>query len=259
MTTPPGSAERTLVIVPTYNERDSLPVLLDRLRSAVPSVDILVVDDGSPDGTGDIADAVAGTDPRVSVLHRTAKAGLGAAYLAGFDLALDRGYDVVVEMDADGSHRPEDLVAILAALPDADVVLGSRWVAGGRVVNWPRSREVLSRGGNAYARIMLGIPLRDATGGFRAYRSDVLRSIDLGSVESQGYCFQIDLAWRALQRGFRVVEVPITFVERAAGDSKMSRRIVAEALLRVTQWGTRDRARAIRQRWRSRGERGRRG
>ena len=231
------SIGRTLVIVPTYNERDSLPVLVSRVRAATPEVDILVVDDNSPDGTGDIADGMAAGDDHVTVLHRAGKEGLGAAYLAGFALAFERGYDAVVEMDADGSHRPEDLPALLAALEDADVVLGSRWVPGGSVVNWPRSRAFLSRGGNAYARIMLSMPLRDATGGFRAYRTAALRALDLDSVESQGYCFQIDLAWRALQRGFTVREVPITFVEREQGTSKMSNRIVAEALLRVTEWG----------------------
>ena len=231
------SIGRTLVIVPTYNERDSLPVLVSRVRAATPEVDILVVDDNSPDGTGDIADGMAAGDDHVTVLHRAGKEGLGAAYLAGFSLAFERGYDAVVEMDADGSHRPEDLPALLAALEDADVVLGSRWVPGGSVVNWPRSRAFLSRGGNAYARIMLSMPLRDATGGFRAYRTAALRALDLDSVESQGYCFQIDLAWRALQRGFTVREVPITFVEREQGTSKMSNRIVAEALLRVTEWG----------------------
>jgi dolichol-phosphate mannosyltransferase len=177
---------------------------------------------------------------------RQGKEGLGAAYLAGFAWALDAGYDVIVEMDADGSHQPEQLPDLLAALRDADLVLGSRWVTGGGVVNWPKSREVLSRGGNAYTRIMLGVPLRDATGGYRAFRASTLRSLELDEVASQGYCFQVDLAWRAVQRGMRVTEVPITFVERTAGTSKMSQRIVVEALWRVTVWGVDDKVARIR-------------
>ncbi len=231
------SGGSTCVIIPTFNEAENLPRAVEQVRRFAPEVHILVVDDASPDGTGDIADDIAARDSAVHVLHRSGKAGLGAAYLAGFDWALERGYDVIVEMDADGSHRAEDLPRLLAALTDADVVLGSRWVPGGEVVNWPRSREVLSRGGNLYTRLALGIPLRDATGGYRAFRADVLRSIALDDVASQGYCFQVDLAWRAVQRGFRVREVPITFVEREIGTSKMSRSIVAEALWRVTQWG----------------------
>jgi dolichol-phosphate mannosyltransferase len=226
-----------LVLVPTYNERDNVEPIVRRLRSAVPEAWVLVVDDGSPDGTGAIADRLAAADDRVEVLHRTEKAGLGAAYIAGFGWALERGYDVIVEMDADGSHAPEELPRLLAALRQADLVLGSRWVPGGGVVNWPASRRLLSRGGNTYARLLLGIPLHDATGGFRAFRRTTIESIDLHDVASQGYCFQVDLAWRAWRRGMRVVEVPITFVERERGESKMSRAIVAEALLRVTLWG----------------------
>ena len=171
------------------------------------------------------------------MLHRPSKAGLGAAYLAGFAWGLEREYDVLVEMDADGSHRPEELPRLLALIPPADVVLGSRWVSGGSVVNWPATRRLLSRGGSLYTRLALGIPTRDATGGFRAYRASALRALDLDSVESNGYCFQIDLLWRALQRGLDVREVPITFVEREAGTSKMSGGIVREALLNVTRWG----------------------
>jgi dolichol-phosphate mannosyltransferase len=233
--------ERVLVVVPTYNEVENLPVIADRLRAAVPAAHLLVVDDGSPDGTGKVADELAAADERVHVLHRTQKAGLGAAYTAGFAWARERGYDVVVEMDADGSHAPEQLPRLLAALEHADLVLGSRWVPGGEVVNWPRSRELLSRGGNAYTRLVLRMPLRDATGGYRAYRRSVLDSLPLESVASQGYCFQVDLAWRTWNAGYEVVEVPITFVERVRGESKMSRAIVAEALWRVTTWAFRDR------------------
>jgi dolichol-phosphate mannosyltransferase len=228
---------RVLVIVPTYNERDNIEIITDRLRQAVPDVDLLIVDDGSPDGTGDIADKLAAADDQVHVLHRSAKAGLGAAYVAGFGWALDHGYDVAVEMDADGSHAPEQLPRLLAGLHQADLVLGARWVEGGEVENWPLSRKLLSRGGNTYARLALGLPLQDATGGFRAYRRAVLEALDLGTVLSQGYCFQVDLAWRVWRSGFRVVEVPITFVERVRGESKMSKAIVAEALWRVTAWG----------------------
>jgi dolichol-phosphate mannosyltransferase len=180
------------------------------------------------------------------LLRRCSKDGLGAAYIAGFRWALERDYQVVVEMDADGSHQPEQLSRLLDALRDADLVLGSRWVPGGAVLNWPRSREVLSRGGNTYARLALGIPLRDATGGYRAFRRVTLEGLDLDAVASQGYCFQVDLAWRAVRRGYRVVEVPITFVERERGTSKMSRSIVAEALWRVTAWGAIARVRQLR-------------
>lgn len=226
-----------LVCVPTYDERDTLPGTVARLRAAVPEADVLVLDDASPDGTGEVADRLAAQDAQVHVVHRPGKAGLGAAYVAGFRWGLDRGYAVLVEMDADGSHQPEELPRLLAALRGADVVLGSRWVPGGQVRNWPRSRLLLSRGGNAYARLALGIPLTDSTGGFRAYRAEVLRTLPLGEVASQGYCFQVDLAWQAMRAGFRVVEVPITFVERSVGYSKMSRAIVLEALWRVTRWG----------------------
>ena len=228
---------RVLVIVPTYDERENLEPILTRLHAAVPSAHALVVDDGSPDGTGLLADRLSAADPRVHVLHRSAKAGLGAAYIAGFAWAREHDYDVCVEMDADGSHAPEQLPRLLLALERADVVLGSRWVTGGEVVNWPRSRELLSRGGNAYTRVMLGLPLRDATGGYRAYRRSVLDALPLHEVASQGYCFQVDLAWQAWRAGRTVVEVPITFVERERGESKMSRSIVAEALWRVTWWG----------------------
>ncbi|MBX6370852.1 MAG: polyprenol monophosphomannose synthase [Acidothermus sp.] len=239
----PVQGERTLVVIPTYQERENLAGIVGRVLAAAPMTDVLVADDNSPDGTGELADELARTDSRVHVLHRPGKQGLGAAYLAGFDWALARGYDVVVEMDADGSHRPEHLPELLAALRGADVVLGSRWVRGGEVRNWPRHREWLSRAGNAYARLALGIPIRDATGGFRAYRAEVLRTVDLAAVRSQGYCFQVDLVLRSIEAGFRVVEVPITFVEREHGASKMSQAIVAEALWRVTVWGVQRRLR----------------
>jgi dolichol-phosphate mannosyltransferase len=184
-----------------------------------------------------VADDLAATDQQIKVLHRTNKAGLGAAYLDAFSWAKKNGYDVVVEMDADGSHRPVDLVKILEQLNNADVVLGSRWVAEGKVVNWPLQRKILSQGGNIYTRLMLGIPVKDATGGFRAYRMTALDQIDLSKVQSQGYCFQVDMAWRAVQAGLTVVEVPITFIEREIGESKMSGSIVKEALWRVTKWG----------------------
>jgi dolichol-phosphate mannosyltransferase len=235
-----------LVVVPTYNERDNIEPILHRLLGANPQADALVVDDASPDGTGELADRIASADGRVHVLHRPAKAGLGAAYIAGFRWALERGYDVIVEMDADGSHAPEQLPELLSALADADVVLGSRWVPGGKIVNWPMSRMLLSRGGNVYTRLALGIDLRDATGGFRAYRAAVLQKLDLDDVASQGYCFQVDLAWRAVRDGFRVVEVPITFTERERGDSKMSNSVVREALGRITVWGVRHRAAQLR-------------
>jgi len=233
---------RVLVLIPTYNERENLPLIVERVLASVPTADVLVVDDDSPDGTGDIADKLAANEERVQVLHRTAKAGLGAAYVAGFRVGLAAGYDVLVEMDADGSHAPEQLPRLLEAVGHSDLVLGSRWVPGGQVINWPKFREVLSRGGNLYTRLALGINLHDATGGYRAYRREVLQTIDLSAISSQGYCFQVDLAWRAVQAGFRVTEVPITFAERERGESKMSGNIVREALLRVTEWGVAHRA-----------------
>jgi dolichol-phosphate mannosyltransferase len=230
---------RVLVVVPTYNERDNLELIAGRLHAAVPDAHLLVVDDNSPDGTGKIADELADRDDRVHVLHRQSKSGLGAAYVAGFGWAREQAYDVVVEMDADGSHAPEQLPRLLAALETADLVLGSRYVPGGSVVNWPKSRELLSRGGNLYTRLLLRLPLQDATGGYRAYRRAVLDALPLDQISSQGYCFQVDLAWQTWRQGYRVVEVPITFVERERGESKMSRKIVAEALWRVTLWGVR--------------------
>ena len=228
---------RVLVVIPTYNERENISLILGRLRAAVPTASALVVDDGSPDGTGEIADAIAKTDENVQVLHRSGKLGLGTAYIAGFHWGLEQGYDVLVEMDADGSHAPEELPRLLSALGQADLVIGSRYVAGGSVVNWPKHREVLSKGANLYSRLALGAPIHDITAGFRAYRAEVLRTLKLDEIASQGYCFQIDLAWRTYQAGFRVVEVPITFTERAIGASKMSGPVVRESLFRVTAWG----------------------
>ncbi|MGM1065165.1 polyprenol monophosphomannose synthase [Saccharothrix sp. Mg75] len=235
-----------LVVIPTYNERDNIGKIVKRLHAALPKVHALVVDDGSPDGTGRLADEMAAADDRIHVMHRTEKAGLGAAYVAGFRWALERGYAVVVEMDADGSHAPEDLPRLLDALEDADLVLGSRYVPGGSTVNWPKYRELISRGGNVYSQLALGAKVKDITGGFRAFRAEVLDRLKLGTVASQGYCFQIDLAWRTIELGYRVVEVPITFTEREIGESKMSGNIVREALWRVTKWGVRRRATQLR-------------
>lgn len=236
-----GSSSAVLVVIPTYNEAKTLPVILDRLRAAEPGVHVLVVDDASPDGTGQLADDRASADEPVHVLHRAGKAGLGAAYVAGFTWGLQHGYDVLVEMDADGSHAPEQLRRLLTPLDWADVTIGSRYVAGGSVVNWPRHRWLLSKGGNTYTRAAVRLPVADATAGFRAYRASALRSLGYADTESQGYCFQVDMTRRAVQAGLRVVEVPITFTERSVGESKMNRAIVAEALWRVTRWGVQDR------------------
>jgi dolichol-phosphate mannosyltransferase len=240
-----GPLGTVLVIIPTYNEAENIRPIVARVRSAVPEAHILIADDNSPDGTGKIGDELAVTDASVHVLHRQGKQGLGAAYLAGFSWGMEHGYGVLVEMDADGSHQPEELPRLLTALKSADVVLGSRWIPGGRVVNWPKSREFLSRGGSTYSRLLLDVPIRDVTGGFRAFRKETLLGLGMDEVASQGYCFQVDLAWRAVKAGFHVIEVPITFVERERGDSKMSRNIVAEALWRVTAWGVGSRVNRI--------------
>jgi len=237
---------RVLVVIPTYNEADNIKIIVDRVRQAVPQVDILIADDNSPDGTGRIADGLTAGDERVHVLHRPGKQGLGAAYVAGFGWAREHGYEAVVEMDADGSHAPEELPRLLDALSEADAVLGSRYVPGGTVVNWPTSRMLISRSGNLYVRMALGMPFRDATGGYRAYRMPVLDKMEIDSVSSQGYCFQVDLAWRAYRQGFRVTEVPITFADRERGASKMSQSIVREAFWRVTIWGTQSRLATLR-------------
>ena len=237
-------SSRTLVIIPTYNERENLPLIVGRLHNALRGAHVLIVDDGSPDGTGAIADKLAADDAagRIHVMHRAEKNGLGAAYIAGFRWGLERDYSVLVEMDADGSHAPEQLHRLLDRIDGgADLVLGSRYVPGGTVVNWPKHREWLSRGGNIYSRLALGVRIQDITGGYRAYRREVLAALDLGAVESHGYCFQVDLAWRAIKQGFTVAEVPITFTERELGESKMSGNIVREALLKVTRWGVTER------------------
>ncbi len=232
---------RILVVIPTYNEAENIPLITARVRKAVPEADILVADDNSPDGTGAIADRLADEDSHLHVMHRLGKEGLGAAYIAGFQWALNEGYDVMVEMDADGSHKPEELPRLLDALRDADLVLGSRWVPGGKVVNWPKSREYLSRGGTLYTRLLTGLPIKDATGGYRAFRATTLERLNLDDIVSAGYVFQVDMAHRVLDAGMTVKEVPITFEERELGESKMSQKIVVEALWRVTVWGYHDR------------------
>lgn len=235
-----------VLVVPTYNEAPNIRTIVDRVRAARPGLDILIVDDGSPDGTGELADAIAAADSQVTVLHRTAKEGLGAAYLHGFSVALARGYDVIGEMDADGSHQPEQLGRLVDALVRADLVIGSRWVRGGSVENWSRRREALSRGGNLYVRLLLGMKVRDATAGFRLFRRTTLERIDLASVQSTGYVFQTDLTWRTVRAGLRVVEVPIDFVDREFGDSKMTADVATESLRRITRWGLRERRRQFR-------------
>ncbi|TYL56053.1 polyprenol monophosphomannose synthase [Nocardioides sp. BGMRC 2183] len=237
---------RVVMVMPTFNEADNLAWIVDRLLAAQPGVEVLVVDDSSPDGTGRIADELTDAHPRVHVLHRTAKGGLGAAYLAGFAWALQEGFDVIGEMDADGSHQPEQLHRLLDALGEADLVIGSRWVPGGSVVNWPWQRELLSRGGNLYVRLLLGIDVRDATAGFRLYRRTTLEKIRLDEVRSTGYVFQTDLVARTLHAGLTVREVPIEFVERVRGASKMSGQVAAESLRRITAWGLRDRWQQLR-------------
>jgi dolichol-phosphate mannosyltransferase len=241
---------RVVLVVPTYNEADNLAWIVERVRTAQPDVHVLVADDNSPDGTGKIADELAAADDHVQVLHRTQKGGLGAAYKHGFQVALDAGFDVIGEMDADGSHQPEQLHLLLDALADADLVIGSRWVPGGSVVNWPRRREALSRGGNLYVRTLLGVKVNDATAGYRLFRRSALEAIDLESVQSTGYVFQTDMVVRCLRRGLRVKEVPIEFVERVRGDSKMSGRVAAESLARITSWGLRERREQLARAWR---------
>lgn len=233
--------DRALVIVPTYNERFNIAKLIPAVLAQDPSIEILVVDDGSPDGTGAIVDAIAANNPKVHVIHRAAKLGLGTAYIAGFRWALERKYDLVFEMDADFSHNPERLPEFLAAIREADVVLGSRYQDGHvNVVNWPMSRLFLSYGANIYARFVTGLPIFDATGGFKCFRRNVLESIDLNSVKSNGYAFQIEMSFRAWKRGFRLLEIPIIFVDRTEGVSKMSKKIVREAIWmvwRLRWWG----------------------
>ena len=246
---------RVVMVIPTYNEVANLEWIVGRLLRAQPEVDVLVVDDESPDGTGQVADELAEADSRVHVLHRAAKGGLGAAYLQGFAWALDEGYDVIGEMDADGSHQPEELHLLLTALEHADLVIGSRWIPGGSVRNWPAQRELLSRGGNAYVRLLLGIDVRDATAGFRLFRRATLDKIDLRQVRSTGYVFQTDMVARTLQAGLTVREVPIEFVERIRGESKMSPAVAAESLRRITSWGLRERVEQLRRSRSATGER----
>lgn len=227
---------RIRILVPTYQELHTLPSIVHRIFEHNPQVDILVIDDNSPDGTGKLAEGLKQKYPKLEVLHRLNKEGLGAAYIDGFKSSISN-YDVLVEMDADGSHDPQDLKAILKEIPNYDCVLGSRWVPGGKVINWPKSREILSRGGNSYARLMLGIDIGDATGGFRAYKTTALKQLDLSDIDSQGYCFQVDMVRRLLKKGFKIKEVPITFTERTIGTSKMSRGIVLEAFGKIGIWG----------------------
>jgi dolichol-phosphate mannosyltransferase len=233
--------DRALVIIPTYNERFNIARMIPAVLAQDPSIEILVVDDGSPDGTGAIVDAIAAIHPKVHVIHRAEKLGLGTAYIAGFRWALERKYDLVFEMDADFSHNPERLPEFLAAIREADVVLGSRYQDGHvNVVNWPMSRLFLSYGANIYARFVTGLPVFDATGGFKCFRRNVLESIDLNSVKSNGYAFQIEMSFRAWKRGFRLLEIPIIFVDRTEGVSKMSKKIVREAIWmvwRLRWWG----------------------
>lgn len=237
---------KVLVLLPTYNERDNLALIVGRIQAALPDADLLIVDDNSPDGTGDLADGMAARDERVHVLRRAGKEGLGKAYLAGFAWGLDHGYDALIEIDADGSHPPEELPAMMALAADADLVIGSRWMKGGSVVNWPRSREILSRGANIYVQLVLGTRVHDATAGFRVYRAATLRAIDLQGVTSAGYGFQIDLTWRTVLAGGRIVEHPIRFSEREIGQSKMSGNIITEAFLAVAGWGLSHRREQVR-------------
>lgn len=230
----PTRIPKTLVVTPTYNEKDNLEHFVTSVLRVVPEVDVLVVDDNSPDGTGAIADRLAAADPRVRVMHRAGKLGLGTAYVQAFEKGLAEGYELFFEMDADMSHDPLHLPAFFEAFAQgADLVIGSRNIPGGGVVGWGPGRHVLSKGGSLYSRTILGIPIRDLTSGYKAFRADVLRSIDLGTLRSEGYSFQIETTYRAVQKGFRVAEVPITFVDRKAGQSKMSRKIFMEAIVMV--------------------------
>ncbi len=226
-------AERALVVLPTYNERVNLPLIVPQILEQDPRLEVLIVDDNSPDGTGQLADELAASNPRVHVMHRAEKAGLGKAYLAGFRWALDRGYDYVLEMDADFSHDPKFLTQLLAAAKDADLVIGSRYRAGVNVINWPISRLLLSIGANQYARWVTGLPLTDSTAGFKCFRREVLEAIDFEKVRSNGYSFQIEMSFRAWKKGFRLVEIPIVFTDRMEGQSKMNKRIVREAIWMV--------------------------
>ena len=230
---------KVLVIMPTFNEAGNIHNAVTRLFEHNKEVDLLIVDDSSPDGTGQLADALAKSNKKISVLHRAGKEGLGAAYIAGFRWAFERGYDYLVEMDADGSHRPEDLPKLLAVCENFDLVIGSRYVRGGKTMNWPFYRQWLSRGGNIYARIMLGSKLNDMTAGFRVFNAEFLKNFDFESINARGYSFQIEMAYRTIRSGGKAAEVPITFVEREIGVSKMSTNIVTEALMLMTKFGLR--------------------
>lgn len=236
----PESGAGALVIIPTYNELENLPIIIGKVFDAVPEAHVLVMDDGSPDGTGALADELAAADPRITVIHREGKLGLGTAYLAGFAEGIARGYEFLIELDADGSHPPEklpEMLGIAASDPAIGLVIGSRWTDGGQVVDWPKRREVLSRSANTYARIMLGVSVHDVTAGFRVYRSSLISRLDLNGIDSKGYCFQVDMTLRSIDAGARVVEVPITFKDRELGQSKMSGAIIFEAMEKVTVWG----------------------
>jgi dolichol-phosphate mannosyltransferase len=237
---------KTLTVIPTYNELEALPVVIERLRAAQPEVHVLVVDDNSPDGTGELADRLSREDEKIHVLHRKGKGGLGAAYIAGFTWGMERDYEVLVEMDADCSHQPEQLGRLLEAIDrGADVAIGSRYVPGGKTVNWPWHRQFLSRGANFYAQTMLGTDVRDITAGYRAFRRGTLDRLDLETIDSVGYCFQIDLGWRAELAGLTITEVPITFVEREVGDSKMDSGVILESMTKVARWGLGARAKTL--------------
>ncbi|MGA1082389.1 MAG: polyprenol monophosphomannose synthase [Candidatus Nanopelagicales bacterium] len=230
-------SSKTLIIIPTYQESENIISILERVQAANPEANVLVVDDSSPDGTGQIVERLMKSNPKIRLLTNSVKGGLGKAYVKGFKWGLSKDFDIFVEMDADGSHAPEQLPSILKNLDECDVSLGSRWVPGGRIENWPISRQILSKGGNLYTRLMLGFKVKDAIGGYRAYKREVLETIDLDSIESQGYCFQVDMVRRSLAFGFKVCETPIVFTEREAGNSKMSRQIVIEAFTRIGFWG----------------------
>lgn len=237
---------KTLTVIPTYNELEALPVVIERLRAAQPEVHVLVVDDNSPDGTGELADRLSREDEKIHVLHRKGKGGLGAAYIAGFTWGMEREYEVLVEMDADCSHQPEQLGRLLEAIErGADLAIGSRYVPGGKTVNWPWHRQFLSRGANFYAQTMLGTDVRDITAGYRAFRRGTLDRLDLETIDSVGYCFQIDLGWRAELAGLTITEVPITFVEREVGDSKMDSGVILESMTKVARWGLGARAKTL--------------
>lgn len=233
-TSPPaGQAARTVICLPTYNEFENLPLMVAAIRAAVPAVDILVIDDDSPDGTGRLADDLAAADPQVHVLHRTAKEGLGRAYIAGFRWALDRGYDLIFEMDCDFSHQPRYLPEFLRLAERYDLVLGSRYIPGGGTEDWDWRRRFISQGGNTYARVILGLPFKDLTGGFKCFHRRVLEALPLDDIVGNGYVFQIEITYRTVLLGFSVGEVPIQFPDRTRGQSKMSGDIVREAVTNV--------------------------